>query len=83
MSTVSQVAEMVIPGVVITNPNAAANWRIVGNHNAFGPVQQVSGSNDSPFEGRLDDVRVYDRALVEVELNALFNEANNSNLPGN
>lgn len=83
MSTVSQVAEMVIPGVVITNPNAAANWRIVGNHNAFGPVQQVSGSNDSPFEGRLDDVRVYDRALVEVELNALFNEADNSSLPGN
>ncbi len=83
MSAVSQVAEMIIPGVVITNPNAAADWQIVGNHNSFGPVQEVDGSSGDPFEGRLDDVRVFDRALVEVELNALFNEADNSNLPGN
>lgn len=83
MSLASQVAELVIPGVVITNPNAAGDWQIVGNHNQFGPVAEATGSSAEPFEGRLDDVRVFDRALVEVELNALFNEADNSSLPGN
>ncbi|MCA9256139.1 MAG: LamG domain-containing protein, partial [Phycisphaerales bacterium] len=84
MSTVgAPVAETLISNALMTNPNPATNWRIVGNHNAFGPVQEAQGSGGAPFEGRIDDVRVYDRALVEIELNALFNEADNSGLPGN
>ena len=77
------VAELLVPNVVITNPVPNADWQIVGDHNGFGPVQEVSAPGGQPMDGRIDDVRIYDRALVEVELNALFNEADNSSLPGN
>ena len=84
MSLVQQVgADLIVPGVVFTNPNAATDWQIVGENAAFGPVPSAEDTNGSPFQGRVDDVRVFDRALVEVELNALFNEANNASLPGN
>ncbi|MCZ6683938.1 MAG: hypothetical protein O7B26_12225 [Planctomycetota bacterium] len=83
VSLVQQVAEMVVPGVVITNPNAGTAWQIVQEHSDFGPVPSAMGTGGQPMDGRIDDVRVFDRALVEFELNALFNEANNSSLPGN
>jgi len=83
-STVQQVGgDLVVPGVVFTNPNPAANWQIVGENNGFGPVPAAQDTNGSPYQGRIDDVRAFDRALVEVEINALFNEANNASLPGN
>ena len=84
MSTVQQVGgDLVVPAVVFTNPNPSANWQIVGENNGFGPVPSAQDTNGSPYQGRIDDVRAFDRALVEVEINALFNEANNASLPGN
>ena len=46
------------------------------------PVPGTNSPEDA-YAGRVDDMRVFDRALVEFELNALFNEADNSSLPGN
>lgn len=84
MSAVQRVGtDLLVPGVVITNPNNATPWQIVNDNAGFGPVPEAADTNGNPFQGRIDDVRVFDHALVEVELNALFNEANNASLPGN
>lgn len=83
MSAVQQIAELVLPSKVFSNPNGASDWQIVREHDLFGPVPAALGTGGNPFQGRVDDVRIYDRALVLVELNALFNEADNSSLPGN
>jgi len=82
-SFVQQIDEMVIPGVVFSNPSPSTAWQIIGENTGFGPVPAAMDTNGQPFEGRIDDARVFDRPLVEVELNALFNEANNASLPGN
>ncbi|MEL6653754.1 MAG: LamG-like jellyroll fold domain-containing protein, partial [Bacteroidota bacterium] len=36
---------------------------------------QPSGAGDRPFAGQLDEVRIYDRALSQGEIVALYNEA--------
>ncbi len=83
MSAVQQIAELVLPNTVFSNPNGASDWQIVREHDLFGPVPAAIGTGGNPFQGRVDDVRIYDRALVLVELDAVFNEADNSSLPGN
>ncbi len=82
-SFVQKLDEVVVSGVVFTNPDDEADWQISREHEAFGPVPGAQDTNGQPYEGRIDDVRIYERYLAEVELNALFNEGDNSDLPGN
>ena len=51
-------------GIVRTNNNKLA----IGRHGAD------SGASDSYFNGMIDNVRIYNRALNEKEIRALYNE---------
>ncbi len=82
-SNVRLLDEQTFQGLSFPNTNSATNWQVVRETYGFGPVPTVSDTNGSPFQGRVDDLRVYERGLSVVEINALFNEADNSSLAGN
>lgn len=67
---VTLVGQIDVVGAQPQNP-VPTNWQIVGATQGFGPVPS---SISNPFAGRVDDVRFYQRHLIEVEVNALFNE---------
>lgn len=58
---------VVVPDVQFVNPDSMASWAVGGDG-----TSDCTGS--SGYEGRIDDVRIYDRALNEAEINALLQE---------
>ena len=67
-SAVTLVEELVVPGVRFTNPSTTDVAQIGGS--MFGPDQDCGAD----YQGRIDDVRIYSRALSVPEINALLNE---------
>ncbi len=79
-NTMNNVVVEITPAVVldniqIINPSASQIWQVVGESLTFGGVPN---NIDDPLRGRVDDVRIYDDGLTVIEINALFNEGNNS-----
>ncbi len=69
-SAVSLIDEEVVAGHQFTNPNPATHAFIGGTDAPSGPDDECNRS----YRGRIDDSRVYNRALSIAEINALLNE---------
>ncbi|NOX58830.1 MAG: hypothetical protein GXP29_08235 [Planctomycetes bacterium] len=82
-SNVRLLAEQTFAAIDFPNPNPATTWQISRENNGFGPVPAANDAGSIPFQGRVDDLRVYERGLSALEVNALFNEAGNTSLLGN
>ena len=62
-----EVDQQTLAGVQLSNPNPADPWQIGGND---------SGNSDcsGTYRGRVDDVRIYPRALSQAQIQFLYDE---------
>ena len=62
--------KLYLNGVLVASLAHSAALTITGNPVLIG----VSGFDDDYFHGAMDDIRIYDRALTEAEIQELYNE---------
>lgn len=61
-------------GIFVNNTGVKGKTFAIGTGTAPDGTSPYSDQNATYFKGRLDDIRIYDRALTEVEIRKLFKE---------
>jgi hypothetical protein len=60
--------------IYVNNTNVSGNYFFIGVHGGTGLVPETD-TNATYFYGSLDDIRIYNRALSDPEINLLYHES--------